>query len=259
MTGGILNSPEQVQGRTVYDPSGSKIGTVGQVWLDDATGQPEWITVNTGFFGMNESFLPVQGLRDRSDGDLETSYRKDQVKDAPNLEPGSGHLEPEQEQGLYEHYELTGGNAQDYGRGGGREAGDSGYDTSGPTTDDAMTRSEEQLRVGTERREAGQARLRKYVVTETEQVSLPVTREEVRLEREPITDANVGRAMDGPAISEEEHEVTLHEERPVVDTEAVPVERIRLTKDQVSDTETVSGEVRKERIEAEGTGEGRSR
>jgi uncharacterized protein (TIGR02271 family) len=124
-----------------------------------------------------------------------------------------------------------------------------GRDTSGPTTDDAMTRSEEQLRVGTQTQEAGRARLRKHVVTEHQQVSVPVTHEEVTLEREPITEANRGAAYDGPAISEEEHEVTLHAERPVVDTEAVAVERVRLGKETVTDRETVGGEVRKEEIE----------
>ena len=83
---------------------------------------------------------------------------------------------------------------------------------------------------------------------------MPVTREEVRLEREPITDANVGDALDGPAISEEEHEVTLHAERPVVTTEAMPVERVRLGKETVTDQETVSGEVRKEQIEMDTDG-----
>ena len=124
-----------------------------------------------------------------------------------------------------------------------------GRDTSGPTTDEAMTRSEERLNVGTESREAGRARLRKYVVTEQQQVTVPVSREEVTLERETITDANRGEAYDGPAISEEEHEVTLRAERPVVDTEAVAVERVRLGKETVTEQETVGGEVRKEEIE----------
>jgi uncharacterized protein (TIGR02271 family) len=126
-----------------------------------------------------------------------------------------------------------------------------GHDTSGPNTDDAMTRSEERLNVGTTTEEAGRARLRKYVVTEQQNVEVPVKREEVRLEREPITDANVGDAMSGPDISEEEHEVTLRQERPVVQTEAVPVERVRLAKDEVTDTEQVSAEVRKEQIDTD--------
>ncbi len=124
-----------------------------------------------------------------------------------------------------------------------------GHDTSGPTTDQAMTRSEEQLRVGTESREVGRARLRKYVVTEQQQVTVPVSREEVTLSREPITDANRGAAYDGPAISEEEHEVVLHAERPVIETEAVAVERVRLDKETVTEQETVRGQVRKEEIE----------
>ena len=127
-----------------------------------------------------------------------------------------------------------------------------GYDTSGPTTDDAMTVSEERLNVGTERREAGRARLRKYVVTENVTQTVPVQREEVRVEREPITDANRDDALSGPGISEEEHEVVLHEERPVVDKETVAMERVRLDTETVTDQETVGGEVRKERVDVEG-------
>jgi uncharacterized protein (TIGR02271 family) len=114
-----------------------------------------------------------------------------------------------------------------------------------------MTRSEERLNVGTNTEQVGRARLRKYVVTEQQQVNVPVQHEEVRLDREPITDANRDAAVSGPAISESEHEVTLHAERPVVETEAVPVERVRLNKETVTDEQTVGGEVRKEQIEAD--------
>jgi uncharacterized protein (TIGR02271 family) len=127
-----------------------------------------------------------------------------------------------------------------------------GHDTSGPTTDEAMTRSEEQVTVGTAARETGRARLRKYVVTENVTQTVPVSHEEVRLEREPITDANIGEATAGPDISEEEHEVILHAEQPVVQKETVPVERVRLDKETVTDQQTVSEEVRKEQIELEG-------
>jgi uncharacterized protein (TIGR02271 family) len=112
-----------------------------------------------------------------------------------------------------------------------------------------MTRSEEELRVGTTEREAGRARLRKYVVTENETRTVPVKREEVRIEREPITDANVGDAMDGPAISEEEHEVVLHEEEVVAEKRAVPKERVRLDKETHVEEETVNEDVRKERVD----------
>jgi uncharacterized protein (TIGR02271 family) len=115
-----------------------------------------------------------------------------------------------------------------------------------------MTRSEERLNVGTERQATGRARLRKYVTTENVTQTVPVRREEVRVEREPITDGNAGAAMGGPDLSEEEHEVILHEERPVVDKETVPVERVRLDTETVTDEVTVDEEVRKERIETDG-------
>jgi uncharacterized protein (TIGR02271 family) len=193
-----------------------------------------------------------------------------------------GHLDPAEEDRLYQHYSLNGGGQRTYtdattGRddsdttaaGGYRDTTDTrtdrdydargtvGHDTSGPTTDDAMTRSEERLNVGTERQATGRARLRKYVTTENVTKTVPVQREEVRVEREPITDANRAAALRGPDISEEEHEVILHEERPVVDKETVPVERVRLDKDTVTDQETVTEEVRKERIDTDGIDETR--
>jgi uncharacterized protein (TIGR02271 family) len=86
---------------------------------------------------------------------------------------------------------------------------------------------------------------------------VPVSHEEIRVEREPITDANAGAATDGPAISEEEHEVTLHAERPVVDKEAVPVERVRLDTETVTEQQQVSETVRKERVDTDAVeGEG---
>jgi uncharacterized protein (TIGR02271 family) len=129
-----------------------------------------------------------------------------------------------------------------------------GDDVSGPETDNAMTRSEEELAVGTREREAGRARLKKYVVTEEVQQTVPVRREEVRLEREPITDANAGAAMDGPALSEEEHEVVLHQEEPVAEKRVVPKERVRLDKDVQTEERTVSEDVAREEIEVEGHG-----
>jgi uncharacterized protein (TIGR02271 family) len=130
-----------------------------------------------------------------------------------------------------------------------RAAGAEGYDTSGPTTDNAMTRSEERLKVGKTQGEVGRARLRKYVVTENVTTTVPVSHEEVRVDREPITDGNVGAAMSGKPISEEEHEVVLHAEKPVVETEAVPVERVRLSTETVTENQEVSGQVRKEQID----------
>ena len=276
---------KNLAGTTAYDRDGDKVGKIGAVYYDDQTNEPTWLTVHTGLFGTNETFVPVQGAEVGGDR-VTLAYDKATVKDAPNIGE-DGHLPPEQEQQLYRHYGIdygsgyTGDRTTDVAGVGTVDAGrhtltdedrdvtrerdgvyddaPGGRDTSGTATDRAMTRSEEQLRVGTESHEAGRARLRKYVVTEQQNVSVPVSREEVRLEREPITDANRGDAYDGPAISEEEHEVTLHAERPVVDTEAVAVERVRLGKETVTENQTVAGEVRKEQIEFDGDGAGTDR
>ena len=269
----------RVIGQDVYDQSGDKIGSASEVYLDDETGQPEWVTVRTGLFGTKESFVPIRDA-DLTDNGVRVPVSKAKVKDAPKIDT-DGHLSPQEEQELYRYYGMGGGTdsgmqtqtqtqTQTAGMAGtGRRDSDGdgvyddvegravGRDTSGVTTDDAMTRSEERLNVGTRREEAGRARLRKYVASENVTQTVPVSREEVRVEREPITDANVGRAMDGPAISEEEHEVTLHAERAVVEKEAVPVERVRLDKQTVQEQVQVNEQVRKEQVEladAPGTG-----
>jgi uncharacterized protein (TIGR02271 family) len=249
----------RVIGQDVYDESGEKIGSAAEVYLDDETGQPEWVTVRTGLFGTKESFVPIRNADLTNDG-VRVPVSKTQVKDAPKIDT-DGHLSPQEEQELYRYYGMGAGTETGMTAGiadTGRTDtdvnthGTVGHDTSGPTTDDAMTLSEERLSVGTRSEEVGRARLRKYVVTENVTETVPVTREEVRIEREPITDANIGNAMDGPAISEEEHEVTLHAERAVVAKEAVPVERVRLDKETVTEHETVTEGLRKEEIEVDG-------
>jgi uncharacterized protein (TIGR02271 family) len=244
----------RVIGQDVYDESGEKIGSAAEVYLDDETGEPEWVTVRTGLFGTKESFVPIRNADLTNDG-VRVPVSKTQVKDAPKIDT-DGHLSPQEEQELYRYYGMGNGEVAGVQTTGMQTATDGrgtvGHDTSGPTTDDAMTLSEERLNVGTRSEEVGRARLRKYVVTENVTETVPVTREEVRVEREPITDANIGNAMDGPAISEEEHEVTLHAERPVVDKEAVPVERVRLGKTTVTEQEQVTEGVRKEEIEVDG-------
>jgi uncharacterized protein (TIGR02271 family) len=249
------------QGRTMVDRDGDRIGEIDAIYVDDQTGEPEWALVNTGFFGTRSTFVPIAQAAAHGD-QVQVPYEKQRVKDAPNMDP-DGHLSEQEEQELWRHYGLeygggyaAAGAAGDTGTG--RATADDedddtvGRDTSGPTTDQAMTRSEEELRVGTQTRERGRARLRKYVVTETQQVTVPVSREEVRVEREPITDANLDAATSGPDLSEEEHEVTLREEEVVVDKRAVPKERVRLDTETVTEQRQVSEEVRKEQIEVDG-------
>ena len=250
------------RGRNAVDSDGDKIGSIDEIYMDTQTGKPEWLAVKTGMFGSKVTFIPIAEASE-ADGDVRVPYDKAQVKDAPTAE-ADGELSQDEEAALYSHYGLDYSESRSDtglpdGNGGQQTDRDAvGHDTSGPTTDDAMTRSEEELRVGKTQRESGRARLRKYVTTEQVQKTVPVKREEVRVEREPITDANVGAAKDGPAISEEEHEVVLHEEEIITEKRAVPKERVRMDKQTVTDEQTVSEEVRKEQIEADGdTSEGR--
>ncbi len=250
------------QGRDLLGSDDEKIGTIKEIYEDVATGKPEWGLVTSGFLGTRSHFVPLAGAQPAGEA-VRVHATKDQVKSAPSVE-GEGQLSEADERRLFEHYNVpyteegsvtAQGAPSPAGQSGSASrdtSGSTGHDTSGPSTDDAMTRSEEELRVGTAQRERGRARLRKYIVTEEVQTTVPVQREEVRIEREPITDDNVEQALDGPEISEEEHEVVLHEEQPVVEKRTVPKERVALRKETVTDEHQVSEQVRKEQIESEG-------
>lgn len=237
-----IDDPARLEGTQVRSDDGGKLGSVEAVYYDRETDSPEWVSVRSGLFGTHVSIVPLQ--RAAFDGrELRVPYDKDALRSAPHHDPGH-ELSPQDEEDLFRHY----GMAYD-GR---------GRDGDGRTHDgDAMTRSEERLRVGTETHETGRARLRKRVVTEHQEVSVPVAREELRVEREPIIGANRDDAYSGPEISEAEHEVTLHEERPVVHTETVPTERVRLTTETKRDTEQVGRDVRHEEIELDEDGHDR--
>jgi uncharacterized protein (TIGR02271 family) len=305
----------QVVGHPVHDTQGKKIGDAKHMYLDDATGDPEWVTVKTGFFGNNETFVPTRAAKIVQDH-VEVPYEKDKVKGAPNVDVDSGgHLSADEERHLYRYYGLetrggtgdgnsnTGekaaaaggaaGAAGAAGRGRHARTGDragtaDSAAASAKSTDaemagseagagtgtasyaagrtgsaerlgdarsadaegaDAMTRSEEELHVRVERRDAGQARLRKYVEVEEVEQTVPIRHEEIRLEREPISEAD--RAARTSDISEAERVVTLHEDKAVVETEVVPKERVRMHVEERTEQQTVHGRVRRERIEAE--------
>jgi uncharacterized protein (TIGR02271 family) len=253
------------RGQTTVDSDGEKIGTIEEIYLDAETDQPEWLAVKTGLFGSKISFIPIAEATDAGD-DVRVPYSKAQVKDSPHADP-DGRLSQQEEAQLYRHYGLDYGESRtdtgwaegtrsqtDHDARGDQPApqgspGVVGDDVSGPETDNAMTRAEEEVSVGTAQRETGRVRLKKYVVTEQATQTVPVRREEVHVEREPISDANVDAAMDGPEISEEEHEVVLHAEEPVVEKRAVPKERVRLDKDVQTDERQVTETARKERID----------
>ncbi|TDD68400.1 DUF2382 domain-containing protein [Actinomadura darangshiensis] len=295
-------------GMSVTDTHGTKVGTVKQVYLNDDSGSPEWVTVHTGWFGMRESFVPLSGAR-KSQDMLQVPYDKETIKGAPNVDADE-HLSHAQIVDLYRHYGVrppggsrTGGEAGTTGDSGmtgaeskttagaagtagtagaagaagtagaagmavrperGKRDADAGQASASaqsagrtstppqsaragaeaPMTE--ITRSEEQMRIGTERHESGRVRVHKWVETEMVERTIPVSHEEIKIDREPIAG---GRPDAKVSISEDDQEIILYEERPVIAKETVPVERVRFRTEQVQDEQTVRGELRKERIE----------
>lgn len=249
---------ERAIGRDVYDVDGQKVGTAAHLYASDVSGEPEWVTVKTGLFGNKESFVPLVGAHAEKDG-LHVGAPKDVIKDAPRIDD-NGHLSEAEAAELYRHYNLQLNGSQDRGmdRGmAGREGmagrqgkpGKPGKGVAGMAGQESMVRSEEQLRAGTETVETGRLRLQKHVVTEEQQITVPVSHEEVHVTREPVRDGE----MRGGAIQEEEREVILHEERPVVAKETVAVERVGLETETVHEEQQIKDTVRKEQIEVEDT------
>ena len=238
--------------RTVIDRNGEKIGKIDELYLDHQSDKPEWASVHTGLLGTKRSFVPLAGATPKGE-DVQVPVSNEQVKSAPSVEPDR-ELSERDEIELFQYYGVPypdEGSLTAEGTPRPAATRSEGRDVRGRTADDAMTRSEEELHVGTASRERGRVRLRKYVVTEEVQQTVPVRREEVRVEREPIADANIDRATEGPAISEQEHEVVLHEEEVVIEKRTVPKERVRLAKDVITEEQQVSDEVRKEQIDVD--------
>jgi uncharacterized protein (TIGR02271 family) len=237
---------QELRGAPVFDTSGDKIGSVEEIFLDDQTNQPEWIGLGTGFFGTKRVLVPVSGASFSADG-VTVRYPKDQVKGAPDVD--ADYLTPEDEQGLYSYYGIPYGTPgsdtvlpegeRDYDRRVDLEAADR----------QAVTRHEEELRVGTREVEAGRLRLHKWVETEQVEVPVEVKKEKARVYREPVDGEAAARDIGDDSI-----EVTLSEEQPVVEKRAVAKERIGIEKSVETEQQTVGDEVRKERVDVdEGT------
>jgi len=235
--------------RTVIDPSGSKVGTVTDVYVDDQTKQPDWLAVSTGLFGTKVSFVPIEGARVERD-DVVVAYDKEMIKDAPRVE-ADGALSVDEEQTLYAHY------GRSYAPYTGGEAPSSDDDalaqrkiTSDTTGRDAsMVRSEEEVSIDKHRQEAGRVKLRKWVETDEVQVTVPVERQVARVVREPVAEGDtrgVGEFVEG------EEEIVLSEEVVDVNKRVVAKERVGLETETVTDEVPVNETVRKERVAVEG-------
>ena len=220
---------DELRGAPVYDAQGDKIGSVEEIFYDEASGTPEWIGLGTGFFGTKRVLVPVAGAGRTEDG-LVVPYDKEQVKSSPDID--SDEISGEAESELVSYYRLGGGASQPQ---------------SSSTGDDSVTRHEEELQVGKQSVDAGTARLRKWV--ETEPVSLDV---ELRHETARVVREQIDQPVEGDRIGEESVEVPLRAEQPVVAKQTVAKERVGLEKETVSETQTVADEVRKERVEIDG-------
>ena len=256
-----LEDVRPLVGGDLVDTDDSKVGRIEDIYLDNQTQRPEWALVHTGLFGRKQVYVPLTNAS-TSDGKLRAAFSEDQIKHAPHIEPDE-ELTPDEEASLYEHYGVSSpasfpqdspSEPEPYPTQAGPapESDPASMPSpSRPSSDDAMTRSEEELQVGVVRKPSSLVRLRKYIVTEHVQTTVPVSHEEVRIERIPITDENLDQALSGPDLSDEEHEVTLMAEELVVEKRVVPRERVRLDKTTVTSEEQIEEQLRKEQIDLE--------
>ena len=246
------------RGGEVHDAAGERVGGAGQVYADDATGEPTFVTVKTGLLGTGSSFVPLQGARLEGDR-IVVAYARSQISDAPRPDD-DGRISPEEEQQLFAYYGLGQGTAGQRREAPGLEGDRSPVDvaragtagTGGTGTDTAMTRSEERFRVGKQVRVTGRVRVRKYIVTENVTQTFQVRREEVRLEEEAGAERGAGELVSDEPFTGSQLEIVLHEERPAVQLSVVPVERVRVVKDVVTRQVNVSEQLRREEIATEG-------
>ena len=235
-------APSSLAGLEVVDRRGERLGRVCQVYRDGA--ELGWIGVRGNLFGTEEVLVPLDGAV-LEDDVIAVAAVRNRFQAAPRRRPDAP-LDAAERDRLRTFWADAAGNDAVA-----RLPVERVTTTETPTTIPAesagvMTASEERLHIETERVPRTRVRLKKIVVTEQRTISVPVRHEEYRLIREPITDAD---PVAGGAIGPDEQEVVLYEERVVVTTEVVPVERIRLVKEEVVETREVSGSVRRERIE----------
>ena len=232
-------APSSLAGLEVVDRRGERLGRVRQVYRDGA--ELGWVGVRGNLFGTEEVLVPLDGAVLEDDVIAVTAMRN-RFQAAPRRRPDAP-LEDDERERLRTFWAASEVVAEPsvVERTALAAPASTLVEEAG-----VMTASEERLHIETERVPRTRVRLRKVVVTEQRTVSVPVRREEYRLIREPITDAD---PVAGGVIGPDEQEVVLYEERVVVTTEVVPVERIRLVKEEVVETREVSGAVRRERIE----------
>jgi uncharacterized protein (TIGR02271 family) len=257
------SAPDQLFGADVLDSSGNKIGTVDNVWVDDATNDTEFIGVKTGWL-MGHTHLIPTAEANFGDGQITVPYDEDQIKNAPSFS-ADHELSPDEESQVYSYYNidrqtstsptgLPGGSTDTTTSTGTAYADTTGTsytdtnDTYTNTTDTPeVTLSEEELQVGKRQVQAGTVRLRKVVNTEHQEVPVELNREQVEIERVDVSDTNAPTN----AFQDQEIEVPVMTEEPVVGKETRVTGAVRLNKTVETETRTVGGDVRSEDVEVD--------
>ena len=229
-------------GAKAVDLDGRELGIITEVHLDDATGQPAWAVVQRDSFGTGATCVPLSGAELMGDR-LRVPHEKSVVASAPRLPADQGHLSREDEAELRGHYGVAPIPER-------KGDADGSPQLTGEPPSAVMTRSEEQLRVGTEWAQTERVRVRKVIVTEDVTVTVTVSREELRVERESLPTGEAAAPADGAAPQAFERVIVLHAERPVVSTEVVPLERVRIATVTVTGSVDVTDSVRVEHIDA---------
>jgi uncharacterized protein (TIGR02271 family) len=234
----MTTQAEDLLGARVTGADGKVVGTIEQVFRDDVDGTPAWARVRSGKIGR---FVPLGSCHVTADG-VSVPFDAQKIMGGPNIDAGQ-HMSAAQAEELTRYYGLTIPTQQTRGEQG--QMGETGQIADA----DWLVRSEERLQVGVEQLESGRVRLHKYVDVENIEQPVHLFHEEYDIERIPLSAEDQSRISSD--LAEGELELVLHEERPVLRKERVPVERVRLRPRRVEEDTTVRDQVRRERIEIE--------
>ena len=232
-----------LEGSEVLDSSGTPVGRISTVYVDPDTQRPQWGLLDTGLGGKH-TFVPLAGAKPSASG-IAVPYERELIRKAGAIDPETlDELSMEEEAALAKHYGL-GYSTTESSTGVVSDAPAGALVEPGSQT--SMTRSEEEMKVAVTRRPSELVRLKKTITTEKVSQSVTLQKEELQVERVAISAEKADQIEPGE-IAEEEYEVTLMQEEPVVSTKVVPVERVTVRKDSHTEEQTVSADLRREQI-----------
>jgi sporulation protein YlmC with PRC-barrel domain len=105
MSGFDLDDVPNWRGRDVVDQNGHAVGVITDLYVDDATGRPEWAMVKSGLFSRHVTFVPLSAASARG-MQVQVPFDQRHIHDAPKLDHPDGRLSADEEARLYAHYGL---------------------------------------------------------------------------------------------------------------------------------------------------------